>query len=330
MQQSFRAFRIHRTDGKTHAQLEQVTPNDLGDGDLLVQVEYSGINYKDALAATGTGPIARKFPLICGIDLAGEVIESSSPRFSPGDKVLSIGAGQGETRDGGYAEFVRIDSGSAELLPETLNTRSAMALGTAGFTAAVAIHRMEHNGQSPSGGPILVTGATGGVGSVAINLLSSKGYQVAALTGKTSESPYLEALGAHQIVDRKTLEIGTKPLEHADWGGAIDNLGGDILAWLTRTVKPNGNIASIGLAAGAKLETTVMPFILRGVNLLGINMEVAPEFRSMLWQRLGDELQPQQLDLIVTREVTLSELPDCFEAYMRGAITGRTVVQVRE
>ena len=330
MQPSFRAFRIHRTDGKTHAQLEQLTPNDLGDGDLLVRVEFSGINYKDALAATGMGRIARTFPLICGIDLAGEVIESSSPRFSPGDKVLSIGASQGETRDGGYTEFARLDSRSAVLIPETLETRSSMALGTAGFTAALAIHRIEHNGQSPEAGPIVVTGATGGVGSVAINLLSSKGYQVAALTGKTRETPYLEALGASQIIDRKMLEIGGKPLEHADWGGAIDNLGGDILAWLTRTVRPNGNIASIGLAAGADLVTTVMPFILRGVNLLGINMEVTPELRATLWQRLGDELQPQQLDRIVTREVTLTELPDCFEAYMRGDMTGRTVVKIHE
>ena len=330
MEQPFLACRLHLTDGKVRAELETLTRDGPEPGELLVRVEYSGINYKDALAATGKGRIVRDFPLIGGIDLAGEVLESSDDRFRPGEKIVAVGGGQSEVHDGGYTELASVSSDSAVRIPDTLDTRAAMALGTAGFTAALAIHRMEHNGQNPAQGPIVVTGATGGVGSVAIDLLSSRGYEVTALTGKIEQQPYLESLGASGIIDRNALAIGNRPLEHADWGGAIDNLGGEILAWLTRTVRPSGNIASIGLAAGHELHTTVMPFILRGINLLGINMEVDHELRALLWQRLGSDLTPQHLDQIVTREVTLSELPDCFDAYIDGSITGRTIVQIRK
>jgi NADPH2:quinone reductase len=330
MDQSFRAYRLHLSDGNIRGKLETMNRAELKAGDILVRVEYSGINYKDALAATGTGRIVREFPLIAGIDLAGEVLESSDDRFHPGDKVLAIGCGQSETRDGGYAELAHVDGECAMHIPDSMDTRTVMALGTAGFTAALAVHRMEQNGQRPELGPIVVTGATGGVGSVAIDLLSSRGYEVTALTGKDEQQHYLESLGATDIIDRKTLELGTKPLEHAIWGGAIDNLGGEILAWLTRTVRPSGNIASVGLVAGPELETTVMPFILRGVSLLGINMEVGHELRAELWERLGSDLRPRHLERIVTREVGLSELPGCFDAYMNGSAIGRTLVRVQE
>ncbi len=328
MDKPFLAYRIHLIDGQIRGGLETLNQDQLKLGDILVRVEYSGINYKDALAATGSGRVLREFPLIGGIDLAGEVLESSAARFRPGDKVLAIGCGQSETRDGGYAELARVDAECALHIPKTMDTRSVMALGTAGFTAALAVHRLEQNGQRPELGPIVVTGATGGVGSVAIDLLSARGYQVTALTGKDEQQSYLESLGATEIIDRKTLELGTKPLEHARWGGAVDNLGGEILAWLTRTVKPWGNIASIGLAASPELQTTVMPFILRGVSLLGINMEVGPELRAELWERLGSDLKPRHLEQIVAREVTLNELPDSFDAYMSGSVVGRTLVRV--
>ena len=330
MDKPFLAYRIHLIDGQIRGGLETLNRDQLKLGDMLVRVEYSGINYKDALAATGSGRVLREFPLIGGIDLAGEVLESSAARFRPGDKVLAIGCGQSETRDGGYAELARVDAECALHIPETMDTRSVMALGTAGFTAALAVHRLEQNGQRPELGPIVVTGATGGVGSVAIDLLSARGYQVTALTGKDEQQSYLESLGATEIIDRKTLELGTKPLEHARWGGAVDNLGGEILAWLTRTVKPRGNIASIGLAASPELQTTVMPFILRGVSLLGINMEVGPELRAELWERLGSDLKPRHLEQIVAREVTLNELPDSFDAYMSGSVIGRTLVRIHQ
>jgi len=292
-------------------------------------VEYSGINYKDALAATGTAPILRKFPLVAGIDLAGEVLESSDERFSPGDKVVAASGGLGEARDGGYTELARVSADNAVPLPTGFDTRAAMALGTAGFTAALAVHRLERNGQRPDMGPVVVTGATGGVGSVAIDVLCTRGYEVVALTGKTDQAEYLRALGAGEILDRKTLDLGTRPLERARWGGAVDNLGGGVLAWLTRTVRPWGSIASIGLAASAELHTTVMPFILRGVSLIGVNVDAPQEIRGEVWSRLAGDLRPAHLDAVVTREVSLNELPECFDAYIRGDVVGRTVVKIR-
>ncbi len=328
MSETFSALRIHRTDGVNHSELEQLTVDDLTPGNVLVRVEYSTINYKDALAVTGAAPIIREYPCVAGIDLAGEVVESQDERFKPGEKVASLVGGLGETRDGGYAELARVDASSLEVLPDAINTRTAMVLGTAGFTAALAVHRMEQNGQRPDLGPIVVTGATGGVGAVAIDLFNGLGYEVAALTGKAEQRDFLESIGASTIIDRRELELETKPLGRAQWGGAVDNLGGDVLSWLTRTVRPSGNIAGIGLAASPKLHTTVMPFILRAVNLLGINLEFYPELRASLWARLADDLAPQHLDVITTREVTLDELPECFEAYIEGSVTGRTLVKI--
>ena len=328
MEQSFLAYRLHLIDGKTVGKMETLTRNGPEPGELLVKVEYSSINYKDALGVTGKAPIVRKFPLIAGMDLAGEVLESENDHFRPGDKVVAIAGGQSEVCDGGYTELASVSATNAVVLPRTIDTRTAMILGGAGFTAALAIHQMERNGQHPEQGPIIVTGATGGVGSVAIDLLSSRGYQVTALTGKIEQQPYLKSLGATDIIDRNTLKFGDRPLESANWGGAIDNLGGETLAWLTRTVGQDGNIASVGLAASPELQTTVMPFILRGVNLLGINIKITPELRSELWQRLGEDFKPQHLDRIVTQELALCELPGCFDAYINAAVTGRTLVRM--
>jgi len=325
---TFQAFRIHRDNDTVAGRLEALTLDDLAPGNVVIRVEYSGINYKDALAATGTGPILRRFPLVGGVDLAGEVSSSQDARFSPGDKVIAICGGLSETRDGGYAEFARVDADMLVHVPDTLDTRAAMAIGTAGFTAALAVHRLEQNGQRPDAGPMLVTGATGGVGSIAIDILSARGYEVTALTGKPDQTAFLEALGATEVLDRNELQIGTRPLESARWAGAVDNLGGDVLAWLTRTTKPWGNIASVGLAASAELHTTVMPFILRAVSLIGVNMEVPPELRESIWQRLTTDLRPRHLDVIASNEVTLTELPDCFDAYIGARAVGRTIVKV--
>ena len=328
MSERFSALRFHRTDGAVRGELEELSLDDLSPGNTLIRVEYSSVNYKDALAATGSAPIMRRFPLVGGIDLAGEVLECADAEYRPGDKVVVLGGGIGETRDGGYARYARVESGSMVRLPEGIDTRRAMALGTAGFTAALAVHRLERNGQRPELGPMAVTGATGGVGTIAIDLLAGRGYDVTALTGKTVESELLRSLGAAEIVDRRAVEPVTKPLGRGLWGGAVDNLGGEMLSWLTRTVRPWGNIASIGLAAGVGLTTTVMPFILRNISLIGVNMEVEARLRNRIWERLATDLRPRRLDLIATREVTLTELPSCFDGFMAGAVTGRTVVRI--
>lgn len=328
MSERFSALRIHRNDGVVRSELEEITLDDLSPGNALIRVEYSSINYKDALAATGSAPIVQRFPLVGGIDLSGEVLECADGRCRPGDKVVVLGGGLGESRDGGYAQFARVESDRVVHLPEGIDTRRAMAIGTAGFTAALAVHRLEHNGQRPKLGPMVVTGATGGVGTIAIDLLAGRGYEVTALTGKASESDYLRKLGAGEIIDRRAVEPVTKPLGRGLWGGAVDNLGGEILSWLTRTVRPWGNIASIGLAAGAGLSTTVMPFILRNVSLIGVNMEVESQLRRRIWERLAGDLRPRRLERIATREVTLTELPPRFDDFMAGSVTGRTVVRI--
>jgi NADPH2:quinone reductase len=296
---------------------------------VVIKVAYSDINYKDALAATGKGRILRTYPLVGGIDLSGIVISSADARFKAGDKVLVCGAQLSELYDGGYSEYARVKADSIVNLPEGMSLRDVMALGTAGYTAALAIQRMEDNGQIPARGPIVVTGATGGVGSFAINMLSNIGYEVIAFTGKTEQEPYLKALGASKLISRHSLEMGAKPLENAQWGGAVDNVGGDTLAWLTRTTHVWGNIASIGLAGGHKLETTVMPFILRGVSLLGINsVEMPLSVRARAWQRLASDLKPSKLALISPTTIKFADLPQAFDAYVAGNVTGRTVVEI--
>jgi NADPH2:quinone reductase len=324
-----KAFRIHEENGRVVARYETLELNDLSAGDVVIRVAWSGINYKDALAATGAGKILRRYPLVGGIDLAGVVEQSSDARYAPGDRVLVTGCDLSETRDGGYAELARVPGDSVVPIPDGLDERAAMAIGTAGFTAALAIHRMEANGQAPSLGPIVVTGATGGVGSLAIDMLSARGYRVIALSGKAQAESYLRSIGASQVLLRQTVDYGSRPLERAQFGGAIDNVGAETLAWLTRTVGYGGNIASVGLAGGPKLETTVMPFILRAVNLLGINSVSTPRaLRLAVWRRLATDLAPRHLSQIVTREISFDLLASSFQDYVNGQVIGRTVVRV--
>ena len=324
-----KAFRIHEESGRIVARYETLELSDLSPGDVVIRVAWSGINYKDALAATGAAKILRKYPLVGGIDLAGVVEQSSDARFKAGDRVLVTGCDLSETRDGGYAELARVPGDAVVPLPGGLDERTAMAIGTAGFTAALAIHRMEANGQAPALGPIVVTGATGGVGSLALDMLSARGYQAIALTGKAQAESYLRSIGASQVLLRQSIDYGTRPLERAQFGGAIDSVGGDTLAWLTRTVSYGGNIASVGLAGGHRLETTVMPFILRAVNLLGINSVSTPRaLRLEVWKRIASDLAPRHLSQIVTREIPFDLLAGSFQDYVKGEVVGRTVVRV--
>lgn len=326
---TFRAFRVHNENGYITSRLDELPIPELADGEVLIRAVWSGINYKDALAATGAGKIMKRFPTTVGIDTAGVVHASKAEQFKEGDEVLVVGCGLGEESDGGFAEFVRVPGSSIVRLPESLSLRESMAIGTAGFTAALAIQRMEDNGQTPNQGLIAVTGATGGVGSIAINILASSGYSVVAVTSKNDQDGYLRALGASQILLSGSLNMGARPLEKALYAGAVDNLGGPMLSWLTRVVQPLGNIASIGMASGPELSTTVMPFILRGINLLGINSTYTPEaLRQKVWDRLASNLRPRQLGIISNREVTLAELPSVFGSYLQGTITGRTLVRI--
>jgi NADPH2:quinone reductase len=293
MTSKFTAFRIHSEGGRIAARFEPVTLDDLAAGEVVIRVSHSDINYKDALAATGAGKILRRYPLVGGIDLAGVVEASSDARYRPGDAVLVTGCGLSETHDGGYAQFARVPGDCVIPMPEGLDAFTAMALGTAGFTAALAIHRMEQNGQSPAGGPIAVTGASGGVGSIAVDMLAARGYRVVAVSGKAAAAGYLKEL---EVLTRQDLDLGSRPLENVRFAGAIDNLGGEALAWLTRTVDFWGNIASIGMASSAELKTTVMPFILRGVTLVGINSSATRrEWRLAVWKRIATDLRPRHL-----------------------------------
>ena len=325
----FRAYRIDEQDGKTVAGFQELSVDDLTEGNVVVRVSHSTINYKDALAATGAGKILRRHPLNGGIDLAGVVVSSEDPDFQPGTAVVVNGCGLSETVDGGYSEYARLDSSSLVPIPEGLDAHGTMQIGTAGYTAALAIHRMEQNGQLPENGPVLVTGATGGVGSIAIDMLAGRGYDVVALTGKASEEDYLKSLGASRILLRDELDLGKRPMEKALWAGAIDNLGGDYLTWLTRTMDYGGNIASIGLAASPALNTTVLPFILRAVCLLGINSVDTPrDLRLAVWRRIASDLKPRHLDVIGGRTIEFDDLPGSFQAYLDGKITGRIVVRI--
>ena len=324
-----RALRLHQDQGKVAARLEELDPEALNAGEVLIQVAYSTINFKDALAATGTSKIARRYPLVAGIDLAGTVITSSHPSVTVGQKVVVNGCGLSETHDGGYAHYARVAAEWAIPLPEGIDEFQSMALGTAGYTAALAIHRMEQNGLRPDQGEVLVTGATGGVGSVALDLLSGAGYRCVALSGKPAAEGYLRELGATRVLPREAVGAAGRPLEEAQWAGAIDNVGGDVLAWITRTAQPWASIASIGMAANIKLETTVLPFILRGVNLLGINSVTQPRaVRLEVWKRLATDLRPRHLDRIVTRRIDLEQLPSAFDDYIKGTVVGRTVVRI--
>ena len=329
MNKPFTAYRIHEIEKQVVARFEEITLDDLMPGEVVIKTQYSSVNYKDALAATGKGKILRRFPLVGGIDVAGTVASSSDKRFKKGQKVLVTGCGLGEDHDGGYAEYARVKGEWVIPLPKGFTPQSAMQVGTAGFTAALAIHRMEHNGTHPKGGPIVVTGATGGVGSIAVNMLAKRGYEVVAVTGKKESQDYLTKLGASSILLRSEIDYGSRPLERARWQGAIDNVGGDMLTWLTRTTDWWGNIAAIGLAGSHEFHTTVMPFILRGVNLLGINSMATPRaLRLKVWSRIAKDLKPGQLKLIAAETVPFDSLPAVFPKVLEGRHQGRVVVRI--
>lgn len=325
----FLALRIHQEDENIQAKLEQISLENLTEGEVILKNSYSGINYKDALAVTGTGKILRSFPLVGGVDVAGTVVSSSDPRFKEGDAVIAACSGLSETHDGGYAEYSRLTKEAAISLPENMDQRTAMAIGTAGFAAGLAIYKMMLNNQSPSLGPIAVTGASGGVGSIAINMLSSMNYDVVAITSKKQSADYLKELGASSLVVTSENEMGTRPLEKAVFGGAIDNLGGETLSWLLRTTQPEGNVASIGLAADFKLSTNVMPFILRGVNLLGVNSTTLPNsFKQMIWEQIAEKMLPTNIEKIITKEVSLEGSIPEFQNLLDATITGRTIIKI--
>jgi acrylyl-CoA reductase (NADPH) len=326
----FRAFRIHNdATGGHRAGIEEMRVDELSPGEIVIKVAYSSINYKDALAGTGKGKILRQFPLNGGIDVAGYVAASTDPAFKEGDQVLCTGCGQSETRDGGFAEYARLESRWAIALPTGLTLRESMALGTAGFTAALALFQMVRNGQTAAMGPVVVTGATGGVGSLAIDILTQAGFEAHAITGKVEQFDYLIGLGAKQCVARTNLHWGQRPLETAHWAGAIDNVGGDLLAGLTRVIKPYGNVAVCGNAASIDLATTVMPFIIRGLSVLGVaSAGTARAIREQVWAHLAGDWKPAHLATIASREVALDGLPGAFEPMLAGASLGRTVVKI--
>ena len=325
----FKAYRIREVEKRVVARFEDLAVEDLDRGELVVRVAYSSVNYKDALAATGAGKIIRRFPCVGGIDLSGTVIESSDARFKKGDAVVCTSYDLGVAHDGGYAEYARIPADWAVPMPRGMSLFEAMALGTAGYTAALAVVRMEANGLAPANGPVVVSGATGGVGSIAIDVLSRLGYGVTALTGKDDEAGYLKMLGAKEIVSRKGLDLSKiKALDRATWAGAVDNLGGEVLAWMASTMLHGGTIASIGLAASMNLNTTVAPFILRGVSLLGIDSGATPmPLRQEIWRRLAGDMRPAHLKEI-TRTVAFDDLPRVFEGLLQGAAKGRVVVDM--
>jgi putative YhdH/YhfP family quinone oxidoreductase len=327
--QTFQAFRIHNDNGTHRAGIEEMRVDDLSPGEVLVKVAYSSINYKDALAGTGKGKILRQYPLNGGIDVAGYVAASSDPAFKEGDEVLCTGCGLSETRDGGFAQYARLESKWTIPLPAGLSLRESMQLGTAGFTAALALWQMERNGQTPDMGPVVVTGATGGVGSLAIDILTRAGFEAHAITGKVEQFDYLIGLGAKQCIAREGLYWGQRPMETARWAGAIDNVGGDTLAGLTRVIKPYGNIATCGNVASIELATTVMPFIIRGLSILGVaSAGTARAIRDQIWERLAGAWKPAHLQTIAQREIDLAALPGAFATLIDGRSLGRTVVRV--
>jgi len=326
----FKAFLIEQAEGKVAARFATLEESQLDAGEVTIAVAWSGVNYKDALAATGKGRIIRRFPCIGGIDLSGTVVKSESPRFRPGDQVLATSYDIGVAHHGGFAELARIPADWVYKLPAGLDLREAMALGTAGFTAGLAVARMEHNGLRPENGPVVVSGATGGVGSIAVEILAKAGYKVHALTGKADSVEYLKRLGAQEVILRSSLDFAKiKPLDKALWAGAIDNLGGEVLAWMASTMKQAGTIASIGLAASMELKTTVAPFILRGVSLLGIDSGyIGDPLRGEVWRRLGSEWKPLQV-IAQAREIPFEALPDVFEDFLQSRVTGRTLVRIK-
>jgi NADPH2:quinone reductase len=323
----FKAYRIYEEGGKTGGRFVELMLDDLDPGEVTIKTAYASVNYKDALAATGAGKVIRRFPCIGGIDAAGSVVTSSDPRFKAGDPVIAHGFGLGVSHDGGYSAYVRAPGDWVIALPPGVSVIDASTLGVAGYTAALAIHVLEANGLKPGNGKVLVNGATGGCASIGIDMLCRLGYHVVALTGKDAEHDYLKQLGAAEVLSRQKLEIGTRPLEKSAWAAALDSVGGEQLAWLTRTMQVDGLIASFGNAGGIELHTTVLPFILRGVRLLGINSDSPRALRETVWKRIASDLRPRHLDKI-RRVAAFDELPGLFQQTLKAQIRGRSVVRI--
>ena len=325
---NFRAFRIHDDAAGYRGGIETIALDDLNPGEVVIKTAYSSVNYKDALAGTGRGKILRRFPLVGGIDVAGHVVASTDPKFREGDAVLVTGSGLSETRDGGYGEYARLEAKWVVALPAGMSVREAMILGTAGFTAALALLRMIENRQTPGLGPLAVTGATGGVGSLAVAIFRKAGFEVHAISGKPEHADYLKSLGASEVLGRDALST-TRPMDTARFGGGLDNVGGPMLAALLAQTAPYGNVASAGLAASPELPATVMPFIIRGVSLLGVaSAGTARDIRDEVWRRLASDWKPANLDAICTRETGLDGLPEVFAMMLAGGSLGRTVVRL--
>jgi putative YhdH/YhfP family quinone oxidoreductase len=326
---NFCALRIFDEQGTISSRMVTMAVDDLAAGEVVIRAHFSGVNYKDALAATGAGKVIRRFPCNGGIDVSGVVESSSDARFNAGDDVLVTGYDLGVAHDGGFAEFVRVPADWVVKLPAGLSLFDAMALGTAGFTAALAIHRLEQNELTPASGKVIVTGATGGVSSLAIQMLAQNGYHVVAMTGKDSEHAYLKTLGASEILPRSSVDLSsTRPLEKSLWAGALDSVGGATLAWLTRTMQVEGAIASYGNAGGIELNATVLPFILRGVKLLGVDSAATKmPLRQQIWQRLASDLRPHQFNAMIQR-IPFAELPHVFAPMLKGESRGRSVIEL--
>lgn len=324
-----KAYKIFNENNKIEGRICDVPVTDIGHGEVVFKTAYSSVNFKDALAATGTGgKIIRSFPLIGGIDAAGTVISSSDMRFKANDEIICTSYDMGVAHDGGFSEVCRVPADWVVPLPKGLMLIDAMALGTAGYTAGLAVELLELNGLAPNNGKVLVNGATGGVGSLAIDMLAALGYSVTAVTGKAAEHDFLRKLGAAEILDRSKIDFGTRPLEKPLWAAAFDSVGGDQLAWLTRTMQPQGLIASFGNAGGIELKTSVLPFILRGVRLIGVDSAVTPmPLRRRVWARLASDLKPRHL-ADIAQVIGLADLPDYFARMIKGGIRGRAVVRI--
>jgi putative YhdH/YhfP family quinone oxidoreductase len=327
--EKFKVYRLREADRKVSAAFETATIDELDAGEVVIRVAYSCINYKDALAATGKGRIIRRFPCIGGIDLSGTVVSSTDGRFVKGDAVIATSYDIGVAHDGGYGEYARIPADWVVPMPKGMTLFDAMALGTAGFTAGLAVVRMEHEGLKPGNGPVAVTGATGGVGSIAVDILASLGHDVTAITGKEAEADYLRGIGAKNVMPRSAIDLAKiKPLDKSTWAGAVDNLGGEMLAWLASTMNIGAPLASVGLAASMSLPTTVAPFILRGVSLLGVDsVNCAMPQRQRVWERLATDMRPRHL-ADFTRTIAFDDLPQAFGDFIEAKVKGRIVVDM--
>lgn len=325
----FKAFIVDKTEESFSAEVKEVSLNDLPSGNVIVKVAYSSVNYKDGLASIPNGKIVTTYPFIPGIDLAGVIVSSDDPRFKEGDEVIATSYEIGVSHFGGYSEYAQIPGDWIVPLPKGLTLKEAMVFGTAGFTAALSVHRLEQNGLTPDQGKVLVTGATGGVGSVAVSILAKRGFEVVASTGKHSEHEYLKQIGAKEVISREEV-TGEKirALDKQLWAGAVDPVGGKTLASVLSKITYGGSVAVSGLTGGTDLPTTVFPFILRGVNLLGIDSVYCPmELRKTIWNRLASDFKPENLLETIKQEITLEELPKSLSSILKGEMRGRTIVK---